>query len=129
MERHTRGCRECHRLLAELELICTALGDLREHSPRAIYKLRLSNSLQNARRRPRLWARPLVLGVALAAALAVWLWPDQPPELDEGTRYRQFDLALEWTTAGNYAAATTGYVAGLRDYPTYSHAEIQPISY
>lgn len=126
MRAHVCACPECERLLAELKLICNALGDLKEYSPRANYKLQLSNCLQYAMRKPsRAWVRSLALGVAVVAALFVLLWPEQPHEVAERrANHYHFDLVLKQPAYNEYAAAPPH-----ADYPAYSWARIQTVSY
>ena len=98
MDRHALQCRTCALELAELTLIRNALKGLNEGSPRATYKLQLANCLQLARqKRSRFRARTLAVGLAIAAALVVVLWPEQPPDVTVhgAGRYGHFDLALD----------------------------------
>jgi hypothetical protein len=127
MDRHGHGCRACARVLAELTLIRNALGNLKECSPRAAYKLRLANCLQLALQdRTRFWARPMALGLAIATALMVILWPHQPQEIEEpvGVGNPHFDLALH-----SFATPLPSYVEGIGDLPEYSQVQIRTVSY
>ena len=57
------------------------LSGLGAMNPPATFKLGLYSSLlEELSRRRRLWARPLALGMALAMALTILLWPQQPDE-------------------------------------------------
>ena len=108
MDRHAHECRSCARVLAELTLIRNALGDLKECSPRAAYKLQLANCLQSAlQKRTRLWARPLALGLAIATALVVLLWPDQPPDITERLAVR--DRPCDLSRSSNLQIRTVSY--------------------
>ncbi len=127
MDRHAHECRSCARVLAELTLIRDTLGDLKECSPRAAFKLQLANCLQLAlQKRTRLWARPLALGLTIATALVVLLWPDQPPDFAErvAVRDRHFDLALD-----SYPTSTPRYPGGFRDFFRSSKVQIRTVSY
>ena len=127
MDRHTHECRSCACVLSELTVIRNALGDLKECSPRAAYKLQLANCLQFAlQKRTRFWARPLALGLAIATALVVVLWPDQPPDIaeQEAVRDRHFDLALN-----SYPTSSPRYPDGFRDLARSSNLQIRTVSY
>ena len=80
MRVHACACPECKRLLSELKLVRNVLGNLKEYSPRATYKLELSNCLQHAMRKPsrRLRARSLALGITIVVVLVFLLWSAQP---------------------------------------------------
>ena len=127
MDRHAHECRCCARVLAELTLIRDTLGDLKECSPRAAYKLQLANCLQFAlQKQTRFWARPLALGLAIAMALAVLLWPDQPSNTAEqlAVRHRHFDLALY-----SYPTPTLRSADVFGDLSRSANVQIRTVSY
>lgn len=126
MDRHTHRCRSCATVLAEVRLIRNALGDLKECSPPAAYKLQLANCLQFAQqKRTRFWARSAAFGLAIATALVVVLWPDQPQDIvEQADRDRHFDLALN-----GYPTSLPSHSDGFGDLREYSNVQIRTVSY
>ena len=81
LQAHLRFCPECRATLAGMSQVCMALHRLGGTSPPAHFKLQLSNCLQEELHRRRwAWKRPMAWGLALAAALAILLWPEAEAE-------------------------------------------------
>ena len=81
LQAHLRFCPDCRATLAGMSQVCMALRSLGGTSPPASFKLQLSNRLQEELHRRRWpWKRPMAWGLALAAALAILLWPEAEAE-------------------------------------------------
>lgn len=81
LQAHLRFCPDCRATLAGMSQVCMALHGLGGTSPPASFKLQLSNRLQEELHRRRWpWKRPMAWGLALAAALAILLWPEAEAE-------------------------------------------------
>ena len=81
LQAHLRFCPDCRATLAGMSQVCMALHSLGGTSPPASFKLQLSNRLQEELHRRRWpWKRPMAWGLALAAALAILLWPEAEAE-------------------------------------------------
>ncbi len=81
MEKHALNCTVCTETLTGVMQVRRELSGLGAMNPPATFKLGLYSSLlEELSRKRRLWARPLALGMALAMALTILLWPQQPDE-------------------------------------------------
>ena len=110
-----------------------ALNGLGESNSPASFKLRLSNCLQEeAVRRQRPWIRPLALGLAFVAALAILLWPDQDDELVEYQRREmQENQRLEWIPAGSPPLGRP-WIGNFAEPPysaPHSHAQVRTVAF
>ena len=83
MDRHMLVCAACSETLVGVLQVRSALHGLSTLNSPAIFRLKLAGFLQgNAGSVRRIWSRSLAVGLAVAAALAVLLWPED--QLDEG---------------------------------------------
>ena len=96
MEKHALDCTVCTKTLTGVLQVRRALYGLGAINPPATFKLGLYGFLlEKLARRRRLWARPLTLGVALAMALAILLWPEQPDERVEQVTWETQDRLVK----------------------------------
>ncbi len=101
MEEHALYCPVCSDTLRGVLQVRQALYGLGEINPPATFKLGLYSFLQGKAVRPRrLWARPLAVGLALATALAILLWPDQHDERAEHASWDGQDHLAERELGG-----------------------------
>ena len=81
MAKHALNCTVCTETLTGVMQVRRELSGLGAMNPPATFKLGLYSSLlEELSRRRRLWESPLALGMALAMALTILLWPQQPDE-------------------------------------------------
>ena len=126
MDNHAMDCTVCNKTLKGVLQVRQALYGLGAINPPATFKLRLYGFLQEKLvRRRRLWARPLALGVALAMALAILLWPEQQDERAD---------QVTWETQGHLVKRQLGRVwierfPGLSHPGPYSHAQARAVSF
>ncbi len=76
LQGHLRICPACQDTLLQMHQVRTVMHDLAAQTPPASYRLRLNNRLQEElypESRP--WLQSVAWGVALAAAVAILLWP------------------------------------------------------
>ena len=78
LEGHALLCPECNGTLTGVLRVRSALSCLGEMHPPARFRLGLFGHLhENFSRRRGIWARPMALSLALVAALAILLWPEE----------------------------------------------------
>ena len=78
IEGHALLCPACNRTLTGVLQVRTALSGLGEMHAPARFRLGLFGFLhENFSRRRGPWARPMALSLALFAALAILLWPEE----------------------------------------------------
>ena len=76
LQDHLSFCSACGDTLAGMRQVRMALHNLGGTGPSAGFKLRLNNRLQEeVYRESWTWLRPVAWGFALAAAMAILLWP------------------------------------------------------
>ena len=76
LQDHLSVCSACGETVAGMRQVCIALHNLGGTEPSAGFKLILNNRLQEeVYREAWTWLRPVALGFALAAAIAILLWP------------------------------------------------------
>ena len=96
MEKHALDCTVCTKTLTGVLQVRRALYGLGAINPPATFKLGLYGFLQEELARRRcLWARPLALGMALAMALTILLWPEQPDERVEQVYWETQDRVVK----------------------------------
>ena len=129
LQAHLRFCPECRATLAGMSQVCMALHSLGGTSPPAHFKLQLSNRLQEELHRRRwAWKPPMAWGLALAAALAILLWPETEAERAEVAM--ALDAGAEWAVPPADRQLGGG---GTEQFPSLAHAgaraQMRPVSF
>ena len=133
IENHALFCTTCSDFLSGILQARLVLQDLGEKNPPASFELRLSNCLQEEfLAKERSWVRPLALGLALAVALAILLWPNQPEDVAERLPLEaQENLAWEWERVENFQSGGIWIESfpGLSGANRHSHVQARPAAF
>ncbi len=130
LQAHLRFCPECRATLAGMTQVCMVLHSLGGTSPPAHFELQLSNRLQEELHRRRwAWKPPMAWGLALAAALAILLWPETEAERAEVAM--ALDAGAEWAVPPAVRQLGGGET---EQFPSLAHAgapgwEMRPVSF
>lgn len=134
-EEHLPHCQTCNDLVGGVQELRGGLRGLGASAPPPDFDLRLPSTLRHEMWQQRhAWAQPLTLGLAVAAALAILLWP-VPQEDEEVAAHGQMrslqSLARAWAPmpeprVTQLWSATSG---GRQTAPPYSHAQARTVSY
>lgn len=103
MEFHALQCSACRDTLTGVAQVCQELNCLGQTSPSASFKLGLWSSVQDrVARKQQAWWRSLTLGLALAVALLILLWPEQYSEGSDPASWETLSYPeTEWVPAMN----------------------------
>ena len=127
MDRHMLACPPCGETLVGVLQVRSALRGLSTLNSPAVFRLKVSGFLQgNAGSARRIWSRSLALGLAVAAALAILLWPED--QRDEAAER----LALEETGPAESRAFRRVWIERFPELSRpgpYSHAHVRPVSF
>ena len=131
MEEHASLCPDCRHILRGVGHIRLALRQMAVESTPARFQLELSNCLEEARQRGKAWAsRTFALGLALIAALAILLWPEQDAvDPDYLAQERWEGRTQWWVSVQDSPPIWRLRLSELAHSPSYSHAQVRPVSY
>tara|TARA_Y100000588_G_scaffold138315_1_gene152097 strand:+ start:438 stop:908 length:471 start_codon:yes stop_codon:yes gene_type:complete len=131
LEVHAAICPACSQVLRGVRQIRLTMQQWAAESPSARFQLELTNSLEKARRQGRRrGAHSLALAMALAAALAILLWPE-PHSTDYLALEPGEDLKWVRIIEPEKPLADVWQVefSELAHSPSYSHAQVRPVSF
>lgn len=135
LEQHMSLCSVCSATVRGVHQVRLALSGLGSSGAPAGFRLGLAGRLQEELvRQQQLWIRPLALGLALVAALAILLWPepDQEEELASYWKRRTGMVELREGVEAASPRSTEGWAGRFvkRAPPgPYSHARMRTVAY
>ena len=133
MERHALLCRGCNATLEGILQVRRMVAGLGQATPSAHFKLQLSSILQEElMQRPYSgWHRYLALGFAVAAALAILLWPEQYDQmaLNPSPERREEAVALQVQGERRLGRVWADDFPGLSRPGPQSHALVRTVSF
>jgi anti-sigma factor RsiW len=135
LEQHMATCSVCSATVRGVHQVRLALSGLGNSGAPASFRLGLPGRLQEELvRQQQLWIRPLAMGLALVAALAILLWPEPDQEAELSSYWQRRNRAVELregmgTGPRRSTEAWAGRFVKLAPPGPYSHARIRTVSY
>jgi anti-sigma factor RsiW len=132
VQRHMMRCDDCRGAIDGVRQIRATLQGLGALAAPAPFQLRIAECLQEGMDRSSLWARSLVMGLALMAAVAIVLWPEggpTQPAQSASPPTRWAEQARIWALPAAGSDVSMRFRAAPANGARYSHARMRLASF